>query len=136
MNYAKAAAALAATVLSCVLAALTGDGSIDPTEWINVIIAGVGVVSVYVVPNVASGIAQYAKLAVSALTAVLVLAQSMISDGISGTEWIQLALAALGALGVVALPGPVTVAGRHVAADPFPGGATPAGSGSTSGEDR
>jgi hypothetical protein len=38
------------------------------------------------------------------LTAVLTLLTSVITDGISNTEWLQLALAALAALGVVAVP--------------------------------
>lgn len=114
MNLAKVGGILVATVLSAILAALTGDQSISPTEWVNVIIGAVGVLAVYVVPNVSGSAATYAKGIVAALTAVLVLAQSMISDGISGTEWIQLAMAALGALGVVALPGPAPVAGRPV----------------------
>lgn len=115
MNLAKVSGILVATALSAILAALTGDQTIEPTEWVNVIIGAVGVLAVYVVPNVTGSAATYAKGIVAALTAVLVLAQSMISDGISGTEWIQLAMAALGALGVVALPGPAPVAARPAA---------------------
>ena len=107
MNLAKVGGILVATVLSAILAALTGDQTVSPTEWVNVVIGAVGVASVYVVPNVTGSSAAYAKGIVAALTAVLVLAQSLVSDGISGTEWIQLAMAALGALGVVALPGPM-----------------------------
>lgn len=109
MNLAKAMGILLATVLSAILAALTGDQSISPTEWVNVVIGAVGVVAVYVVPNVTGSTAAYAKGIVAALSAVLVLLQSLISDGVSGTEWIQLAMAALGALGVIALPGPMSV---------------------------
>jgi drug/metabolite transporter (DMT)-like permease len=104
---AKTGGILAATVLSAILAALVGDQAINPTEWINVFIGAAGVLAVYVVPNVAGSSAAYAKGFVAALSAVLVLLQSLISDGVSGTEWVQLALAALGALGVVGLPGPM-----------------------------
>ena len=111
MNLAKVFGILAATVLSAILAALTGDQHVSPTEWVNVAIGAVGVLTVYVVPNVEGSIGKYAKAAVAGAAAVLALLQSLISDGISGTEWIQLALAMLGALGVGVLPGPIVTGG-------------------------
>lgn len=107
MNLAKVGGILVATILSAVLAALTGDQTIDPTEWINVLIGAVGVVVVYVVPNVEGSIGKYAKGAVAVAMAGLVFLQSGISDGMTSTEWIQLGLAMLGAVGVGVLPGPM-----------------------------
>jgi hypothetical protein len=41
------------------------------------------------------------------VAAVAVLLQSVITDGISAAEWLQLLMAALGAIGVYAVKGPV-----------------------------
>ena len=102
MNYAKAGAQVVATILAGVAGALTGDQVIDTTEWINVAILGVGALMVFTGPNVPGARATKAVLAV--LAAVLVLAVNLIADGIDMSEWIQLGLAALGALGVYAVP--------------------------------
>lgn len=102
MNYAKAGAAVVATVLSGVVAALTGDATIDPAEWINVAVMGVGALAVFASPNVPG--ASITKGIIATLSAVLVLAVNFISDGIDVSEWLQLAVAALGALGVYGVP--------------------------------
>lgn len=48
---------------------------------------------------------QYAKFAIAALTAGLIAAQTALMDGsISVQDWVTIALAALGALGVYAAP--------------------------------
>jgi hypothetical protein len=102
MDYKKAFAAVAATILSAVVAALTGDGSVNPVEWVNIAILAVGSAAVFAAPNVPG--AAYTKSILAVLTAVLTLLTSVITDGISVTEWMQLALAALSALGVYAVP--------------------------------
>lgn len=102
MDYKKAFAAVVATILSAVVAALTGDGRIDAVEWVNVAILAVGSATVFTAPNVPG--AAYTKSVLAVLTAVLTLLTSLVTDGISGTEWMQLALAGLGALGVYAVP--------------------------------
>lgn len=98
MNYLKGAAAVAAAVLAAVAAALTGDNSVDVTEWVNVIVMALGAAAVLVAPNVPG--ARYTKVVHAVLTAVAVAALSMVSDGLSATDWVQLGLAALGAVGV------------------------------------
>lgn len=108
MNYAKALAAVVATVLSALVAALVGDAVITTVEWVNVAIAGTGAAAVFTAPNVPG--ARYTKSVLAVLTAVLVLLTSVITDGITSTEWLQLALAALGALGVYAIPNASTSA--------------------------
>jgi len=102
VNYAKAVAAVVATVLSAIAAALTGDNVIDTTEWLNVAVLAVGALGVFAAPNVPG--AQYTKSVLAVLSAVLVLAVNLIADGIDLAEWIQLGLAGLGALGVYAVP--------------------------------
>lgn len=103
MNYAKAIAAVVATVLSGVIAALTGDGVVSTAEWINVAILAAGALAVFTAPNVPG--ARVTKAVLAVITAVLTLAVQLIGDGtLDMTEWLQLAMAALGALGVYAVP--------------------------------
>lgn len=103
MNYAKALAAVVATVLSGVIAALTGDGVVSNIEWINVAILAAGACGVFTSPNVPG--AGYSKLAIAVITAVLTLAVQLLADGaLDVTDWLQLGMAALGALGVYAVP--------------------------------
>lgn len=102
MNYGKSLAAVVAAVLSAIVAALVGDAIVSAVEWVNVAIAGTGAAAVFAAPNVPG--AKYTKSILAVLTGVLVLLTSVITDGITTTEWLQLALAALGAVGVYAAP--------------------------------
>jgi hypothetical protein len=102
MNYGKAFAAVLATIISAVLAALTGDGAVSSVEWVNVAILAVGAASVFAAPNVPG--AAYTKSVLAVLAAVLTVLTSAITAGITTTEWLQIAMAALGALGVYAVP--------------------------------
>lgn len=101
MTYAKSGAALVATLLSAVLAALTGDGVIDPVEWVNVAILFVGALNVLYVANTAN--APVAKAFVAATGAALTALAGFIVGGVDLTEGLQMAVAALGALGVYAV---------------------------------
>lgn len=102
MNYGKAFAAVVAAVLTGLVAAMVGDAIVTVVEWVNVAIAGTGAAAVFASPNVPG--ARYTKSVLAVLTAVLMLLTSVITGGITATEWMQLALAALGALGVYAAP--------------------------------
>lgn len=106
MNYAKALATVLATVLSGVIASLTGDGAVSTSEWISVAILSAGALAVFTAPNVPG--APVTKAALAVITAVLTLAVQLIGDGslasLDVTAWLQLAMAALGALGVYAVP--------------------------------
>jgi 2-keto-3-deoxy-6-phosphogluconate aldolase len=102
VNYAKLGAAVVATILSAIIAALTGDAVIGSTEWINIAIAGVGALAVFSAPNVPG--APVVKTILAVLSAVLVLLVNLIADGITISEWMQLGVAALGALGVFVVP--------------------------------
>jgi hypothetical protein len=102
VNYAKLGAAVVATILSGIVAALTGDAVISDVEWINIAIAGVGALAVFSAPNVPG--APVTKTVLAVLSAVLVLLVNLIADGVTISEWMQLGVAALGALGVYAVP--------------------------------
>lgn len=103
MNYAKAAAAVLATVMSVVVASLAGDAAVSSVEWVNVAIAGVGAAAVFAAPNVPGS--RYTKAIIAVLTAVLTLLADLLLVGSLGTsEWLQLGVIALGALGVYAAP--------------------------------
>lgn len=99
-KYSKMLAQVAATILSAILVVSTG--GIGATEWVNVAIAGTGAAAVFAAPNVPG--ARYTKSILAVLAAVLTVLTSAIIGGIDSTEWIQIAVAALGALGVYALP--------------------------------
>lgn len=102
MKYSKAIAAVVATVLAAIIAAMGGDGIISAVEWVNVAILGVGAASVFAAPNVPG--ARYTKAILAALTAALVVLTSAITGGVALVEWLQIAMAVLGALGVYAVP--------------------------------
>jgi hypothetical protein len=115
-SYLKFGAQVAATVLTVVVVALTGDNHIDASEWINVLITGLGAVAVLGAGNLPTGIWSYTKTIVSGATAGAVFLQSAITGGVSSAEWVQLIVAVAGAIGVFAAPGPlVEQAGRHEA---------------------
>lgn len=101
-SYAKALAAVVATVLSGVVAALTGDNAVSAQEWVNVAILAAGAMSIFAAPNVPGAPVTKAVLAV--VTAVLTLAVNLLAGGLDVSEWLQLGVAALGALGVYAVP--------------------------------
>jgi chromate transport protein ChrA len=100
-NYAKMFAAVVATVLSALVAVMS-DGSISNVEWINVGIAAVTAAAVFAAPNVP--FANYTKSVLAVLMAVLTFFTTAISNGVTTSEWLQVAVIALGALGVYAVP--------------------------------
>ena len=116
-NYQKLIAQLVATVLAGIVPALAGDNHISAAEWINVVILALGAVAVLGAGNLPEGVWAHTKAIVSAATAGAVLLQSSISGGVNPTEWLQIALAVLGALGVLAVKGPVVLAVRRTGLD-------------------
>lgn len=99
--YWKAAVAVLITVLSAVQAALFGDNVISNPEWVNVAIAAVTAAAVFAAPNVPG--ARYTKTILAVLGAALTVLASAIIGGVTPTEWIQIVLAAAGAVGVFAV---------------------------------
>jgi hypothetical protein len=108
MNYAKAILAVVATLISGAVVALTGDGIISNVEWINIAIGGAGACAVFAAPNVPG--AMYTKSILAGLTAALTLLVSFITDGVSTSEWLQIAVAVMGALSIYAVPNKTTEA--------------------------
>lgn len=115
MRYAKLIAQVVATVLAALLPYLTA-GGLTAVDWINVAVVGVGALAVFTGPNVPG--AAVTKMVLSVLTAVLVLLVNLISGGVTLAEWLQLAMAALGALGVYAIPNATTLAAARHGGDP------------------
>lgn len=101
MRYAKFVAAIVATVVSALIAAMTDD-HVSVVEWVNVAIAGVGACAVFAAPNVPGS--RYTKAILAVLTAVLTLLVSLITGGLTPAEVLQLIIAGLGAVGVYAIP--------------------------------
>jgi hypothetical protein len=101
-TYAKAVAAIIATALSAAVVALTGDNHFSNVEIVNIAIAIVGAVGVFYVPNAPNG--PVAKSVVATLLAMLTLVATFVGDGsfanIDLSQWLQIVLAGLGALGV------------------------------------
>jgi len=101
MAYAKFLLAVVGTVLTGLVGAYT-DGVVTNVEWINVAIMGVTACGVFAAPNVPGSM--YTKAVLAVLGAVLAALASFITDGISQSELMQLAVIALGALGIYAVP--------------------------------
>lgn len=104
--------------VSALVAALVDD-RVDTTEWINVGIAVLGAIGVLGAGNLPSGVWAYTKTIVAAATAGLVFLTSALIGGMTTSEWLQVALAVAGSLGVAAAPGPkvydAALLGRHTA---------------------
>jgi peptidoglycan/LPS O-acetylase OafA/YrhL len=101
-RYAKFLLAVAATIISGIVVAMTGDSIISNVEWVNIAISGVGALAVFAAPNVPG--AMYTKSILAGATAALTLLASFITDGVTTSEWLQIAVAVMGALGVYAVP--------------------------------
>lgn len=101
-KYWKSILTVIATVITAVVAALSGNSGITAGEWVNVAIAGVGACAVFTGANVPGAV--YTKTILAVLAAVLAFLTSAIVGGVSGTEWLQIAVIALGAIGVYAVP--------------------------------
>lgn len=101
MSAAKFVAALIGAVAMALVSVLT-DGRVTSEEWVQVAIAAVTALSVWVAANVPSMPA--AKSVVAALLAVLNLLVAYITNGVSAQEWANLVVAALTAAGVYVVP--------------------------------
>lgn len=100
MSYLKLIVALVGAVVMSV-ASFATDNHVSTDEWIQVAIAGATALGVWAAANVPQF--TWAKTFVAVLLAVLNLLVSYITDGISTSEWLNLAVAALTAAGVYAV---------------------------------
>lgn len=114
-RYMKFAAQVVMTAAVVLVAALQ-DNRVDAAEWINVLIAAASAIAVLGAGELSVGIWRYTKVGVAALLAGLMLLASFVSDGgvITGSEWLQVLIAAAGAIGLLPIKGPVLSAvGQH-----------------------
>jgi hypothetical protein len=110
-QYQKFIAQLAVTILAGLAMAFHGDETISVEEWINVIILFLGSIGVLGAGNFPAGVWEYMKFYISAATTGFVVLTSYLTSGqeletISYSQWVQIGLAAFGAVGVVYAPGP------------------------------
>lgn len=90
---------LLATLLSAFYIAL-GDNVVSASEWFMVTAQGLGGITVYIVPRLAT--VTWLKPAVAAATlGVSAAGAAFITDGINAQEWIVIAIQALAGLGIV-----------------------------------
>jgi hypothetical protein len=106
-RYTKAVVAILAAVLVVFGAAITDD-VVTTLEVVNVAIALVTAVGVYLVPNLPAGPGAYLKAAVAFLGAGLAALVTVLGSGgladVHPSAWITVFLAALGGVGVYVLP--------------------------------
>ena len=119
MTHAKAIAAAAAAVLAAVVPALYTDGALGFAGWVNVVVLAAGAIHVFNAANTPAW--NYAKLIAAVVSAAAVVLTSALSDGVSRGEWIQVAIAALGAFVVYRVPNSAAAVpdhrGKHEAPD-------------------
>lgn len=109
MNTGKVWAQTVATVLAGAIPFFANGNTLTGAALVNFLLMILSAVSVGIVPNLTGGVAKYAKGIIAVATAVGTLLVSLFADGsyaLNTTEWIQLALAALGAIGVVGFKSP------------------------------
>ncbi|WP_439593877.1 hypothetical protein [Microbacterium sp.] len=102
-HYAKSLLYIALAVVGILITALA-DEVVSIDELVNIAIVGVGAITVYLVPNLPSGVGAYAKVIVTFIVAGLVALQSFLTGGITTTEWLQVAVAAFAGIGVYVIP--------------------------------
>ena len=102
-HYAKSLLYIALAAGGVLVTALA-DEILTVDEGVNVAIIGVGAITVYLVPNLPAGVGRYFKVGVAFVVAALVALQSFLTDGITATEWLQIAVAAFAGIGVYVIP--------------------------------
>lgn len=93
-------------VISVIIAGTSGGGEFTSVEIINLSIAVLTAISVYIVPELDASIAVYAKGIISFFMAGLATLVTLVADGVTIAEWWQVIVAALAAVGITWAPGP------------------------------
>lgn len=101
-KYGKAIAAVVAAILAVVASATTGDGHISPEEWMQILLAGLTAASVYLVPAVPEW--PWMKTAIAALIVAVETGASLIIDGLSVNDIVNIVIAILGVVFVGLAP--------------------------------
>ena len=102
MQYSKLIWAIAGTAALGLQAALN-DGSISTAEWVTVLAALLAAFGTWLTPNTPALSA--AKTWVHALVLGAGVLVPLLTDGVSGQEWLTVVIAVLTSAGVYALPG-------------------------------
>lgn len=102
-HYAKSLLYIALATVGVLVTALADD-ALTSAELVNVGIIGVGAVAVYLVPNLPEGPGSVLKTVTAFVVAGLVALTSFLSDGITVSEWLQIAVAAFAGIGVYVVP--------------------------------
>ena len=102
-RYTKAVVSILAAALVALVSALTDD-VVTQVELVLVCIAIVTAVTVYLVPNLPTGPARYAKAITGFTGAGLSALVLIVADGVTLSEWLTVAVAALGGIGIAVLP--------------------------------
>jgi hypothetical protein len=117
-QYTKSIVTILAAGLGIFTAAIT-DGVVTPLEYVNVVIAILTAVGVYLLPNLPEGVRKYTKTLVAfggaAATALAVIVADAANFGDIGTAaWLSVLLAGLAAIGVYVLPNIATNGGVNI----------------------
>lgn len=103
-RYAKAIVAILTAVVTVLVAALT-DNRVSTVEVVQVAIALVAAVGVYLVPNLADGVGRYTKMIVAVVGAALQASAAILAQGDLGPQGVlTILVAALGAVSVGIIP--------------------------------
>jgi hypothetical protein len=101
-TYGKSIVAALYAVAVVAVPLFSGDHHIDPSEGIAIAIAASTALLTYVVPLVPS--APWTKTAIGAVLAALQVAATVIVGGIDSNDWLLIAAAFAGALGIALAP--------------------------------
>lgn len=114
-TYGKSITAAIYAVAVVAVPFVSGDHHVDPSEGVAIAIAACTAVLTYLAP-LAPG-APWIKTAVGAILAGLqVLATAIVGGGINGNDWLLVAAAVAGALGIAVTPAMSTINGVRAGA--------------------
>lgn len=113
-TYGKSIVAFLYAVATTAVPLLSGDHRIDPSEGVAIAIAACTAALTWLVPLVPS--APWTKTAIGALLAGLQVAATVIVGGVDGNDWMLIAAAVVGALGIAVAPATSPSTGTTVGA--------------------
>lgn len=98
--YAKSLVYVGLALLGFAITALA-DNVVTGEEALNFVIIGLGALVVYVVPNMPTGVAAYSKTIAAFIIAGIVMLISLLSGGVTLSEWLQVIVAAFAGIGTL-----------------------------------
>lgn len=100
MTIGKPLVTLATAVIMAIIGYLD-DQVISSMEWLLITVVALNAITVYIVPNLTGGLAKYTKAIVQLASAAVGALILVWANGVDTSEWLQVLVAALGAIGVV-----------------------------------